>query len=143
MARRAFVQGQRGQGIERARGQVERVDQIDARAAAPRRVIGRDGIGHGHDGKAAARQVAEPFGGLGVEFLGDPRPAIEQGLRRLDVELRIGAQEMQEGRQVTLEMHVLHHLLHLRADLRHGVQPDLVNLRRGRSSVVYSRICAW
>jgi hypothetical protein len=52
----------------------------------------------------------------------------EQVLRVGDIELRIGAQEVQERRQIALEAGLRLHLLHLRANLR-----DLIEGRSGGS----------
>src|SRR3546814_6319193 len=51
--RRAFVQRQRGQRIERPRGQVPGVHQIDAGSAAAAGIEGRQLVGHGLDREAA------------------------------------------------------------------------------------------
>src|SRR3546814_2027829 len=64
--RRAFVQRQRGQRIERPRGQVPGVHQIDAGSAAAAGIEGRQLVGHGLDREAAARQTSEILRGLAV-----------------------------------------------------------------------------
>ena len=95
------MQGKRRERIERARGQVIGVDQIDARAATPRRIEGREILRHRLDREAAARQAAEPVRGDAVEALGEPSGAVEQLLRRLGIELRIGPQEAFQVRPPT------------------------------------------
>lgn len=86
--------------------------------------------------------MAEPVARFAVELLGDPRRAVEQGLRGGHIELRVLAQKGEEGGQIALKMHLLHHRHHLGADMGDFFQPDLVDLFGGRSSVVNSRIWA-
>ncbi len=127
VARRGLVQGQGRQRIERPRGQVVGVDQIDPRPAAARGVVGRDVGRHRDDAEPCARQVAEVLRRHPVELLGDPGGVFQQLVRGLGVELRVGAQEVQELGERALEPAGLHGLQHLGVDLGHLVQTQLVD----------------
>src|SRR3546814_15967454 len=71
------------------------------------------------DREAAARQTSEILRGLAVEPLRDPRRAIEQFLRRLRIELRVGAQEVQKSGEIALEPDLVHDGRHSGANLLH------------------------
>ncbi len=130
MARRGFMKRQRDLRVERAARQVVGVDEVDPRTAATAGIERCDVVRHRLDGEAAARHVAEELVRLAVELLGDPGGAIEQLVRGLGIELRIGAQEVQEGLEVALELDLAHHFVHLRTDARHFAEAGLVDLFR-------------
>ena len=108
--------------------QVVSVQQIHVRPAAPGGVERRQVIRHGLDGEAPARQVAEILRGLAVELLGDPGRMHQQFLRGLRVEARVGAQELQERGELTLEAGLAHGGDHLLVQPLHLCDPELVDL---------------
>ena len=132
VARRALVQCQRRQRVERTGGQVVGVHLAGIEPAAATRVDRRQRFGHRADAVAAARQEADGLGELPVGLLGHIRRVRQQLARGLRVELRIGAQELEEGRHAAGEAGALPGALHLLPDTRHLAQADLVDLLRGQ-----------
>ncbi|MNM60822.1 hypothetical protein D3C81_721140 [compost metagenome] len=128
VARCALVHHQRRQVVQRPRRQVVGVEQARIQTAAARGVDRRDFIRHRQDGEAVTRQRADHVLEFAIHLLGDPRGVRQQFLRRLRIELRIGAQELQELREAALETGPGHHLAHFRIDARHFGQADVVYL---------------
>src|SRR5690606_8654996 len=125
-----FVQGQGGEVVKRARGQVIRVHPVGAQAAAAGGPERGDVVGHRDDGEAPARQRVEVAADHPVHALGDPGGVVEQVLGRVGVELRVGAQKVQEGVEVALEAGLGDHLVHFGADAGHFGQADVVDFLR-------------
>src|SRR3546814_4539884 len=65
-----------------------------------------------------------------VDALGDPRRAAQQFFRGPGVELRVGAQEMQEVGEVTVESDLADDRVHLSLDPVHFAQADGMDLIR-------------
>ena len=82
--------------------------------------------------KVEARQPADRVTQLPVHPLGDIGGEAHQLVRRLGVELRIGAQEDEELLERARKAAALHHLLHLGMDPRHLLEADLVDLVGGQ-----------
>ena len=128
VARRALVQRQRRERVERARRQVVGVHQARLEPAASAGVDRRERVGNGTDAVPAPRQEPDRLAELPVGLLRDVRRVRQQLARRLRVELRIGAQEVEELRHRPLEVRPLLGRLHLRLDARDFLQADLVDL---------------
>ena len=104
------------------------VDPVDGGAAAAGGVEGRDVERDGLDGEALAREVAEVAAADAVEFFGDEGGAHEEFFGGFGVELRVGAEEVEEGGEVALEAGLLDDGEHFGVDLGHFVEADLVDL---------------
>ena len=112
---------------------------IKARPAAVgrRRLV----VGGGGVGRAGRRDCAQPVGRAGqlaeklhetwIDALGDREVGVEQFLRRLIEELRVGAQEHEEFLQRAPEAHLILDLDHLGADACHLGESDGVDLLGG------------
>ena len=105
---RRLVQRERGEVVQRAAREVIGVEKVDARSPAARRVERREVLGHRLDGEARARQVAEELPRLAIEALGDPRRPHQELLGRAGVEARIGAQKLEERREIAAEAGLAH-----------------------------------
>ena len=98
-------------------------------------------VGGGGVGRAGRRDCAQPVGRAGqlaeklhetwIDALGDREVGVEQLLRGLVVELRVGAQEHEEFLQRALEAHLILDLDHLGADACHLGETDGVDLLGG------------
>ena len=102
MPRRRLMQRERRQVVQRPARQVVGVEQIHARPTAARRIKRRQVIRHRLDRKARPRQIAEEQRRLAIKLLGNPRRPHQQLIRRLRIELRIRAQELQKRRKIPL-----------------------------------------
>ena len=133
-----LVERERLEVVERPALERVGVHPVDARLGAPfrradvaaARVLRRDVGRHRLDGVRETRQLPEQRRQLPVDLLRDERRARQQLVRRLRVELRIGAQEVEERRHVALEAGLLHHLVHLGGDAFDFLEADLVDLLR-------------
>ena len=131
VAGRALVQGQRRDLVQWAAGQVVGVHLAALQAAPPRRVEGRQGIRHRHDGEPSARQTAQNVADPAIHSFGHPGRNHQKLFRGFGVELRVRAQEMKEVLETSLEPCVTHGLAHLGLDASDLRKTDLSDLVRG------------
>src|SRR3546814_19138257 len=81
------------------------------------------------------------LGDLAVDALGDPRRAAQQFFRGPGVELRVGAQEMQEVGEVTVESDLADDRVHLSLDPVHFAQADGMDLIRRSAERRVGKAC--
>ena len=135
MTGHGFVQGQRGQCIQRSRIKFPRIHPVKTctlatfrrRAVTTGRVVGRDRCRHRCNAVRQSWQLAEILRQFAVDALGDVARMHQQFAWRLRVKLRIAAQEFQERRKIAIELGVMQHLLHLRTNACDFVQSDLMD----------------
>ena len=138
MTRHRLVQGERFERVEGPAGEVVRVDPVDAGLDAVVRGghVAAGGVLRRHVVRDRLDRVGDPRQGreegrqLAVHRLGDPGGALQQLLRGLRIEARIGAQEVEELGVGTLEAGLADHFLHLGPDPRDLAEADLVHLLR-------------
>ncbi len=136
--RHRLVDGQYFHLVLRAHLGTVQIDVVIAGAAAVGgrgivircRRVGGDVVGNRSQAVRHARQLAEKLNEFGINALRDREIALEQLLGRLVVKLRIGAEEMQEIGEATLELEFVDDQLHLVPDALDLIEADPVNFVR-------------
>ena len=77
-----------------------------------------------------ARELAEVARELSVDLLADVARILQQGHRRLGVELRVAAKKGEEVREGPRELRHFHRCFHVRVNARDLVETNLVDLVR-------------
>src|SRR5207342_2348902 len=99
---RALMQGQSGNVVEWANGQVVSVHHASLEPASPAGVKWRQRVRHRNDPKPAAGKLPEIIADDIVGPLGDVGRNAHQLVRRLRLELRVRLQEFEEFRKRSL-----------------------------------------
>ena len=131
VTRRALVQRERDDRVQRARRKVIGVHQARFEPAASARKDRCDGVRYRANTVTAPRQEADGFREPVVGLLRHVGRESQQFPRRLGVELRIGPEKGEEFRHRALELCAVLGRAHLGLETRDFLQAGVVNLLRG------------